>query len=124
MYYAKDAKHINYVDKYSLKIVWSKNIDIPMVINIVPEIRNDYFAFDIPAIVHTELGKRSSIVNPPGFTNTTSIADTETGRILWKARVEGVNPIVTRTVLADNNMAFIKTAAGTVFVVKWANKGK
>ncbi len=122
MYYAKDAKHITYVDKYSLKIVWSKHIDRAMLINIVPEISNDYFAFDIPAIVHTELGKRSSIVNPPGFTNTTSIADTETGRILWKARVEGVNPIVTRTVLADNNMAFIKTAAGTVFAVKWTNR--
>ena len=121
MYYSKDGKYIHYVDRSNMKIIWSSGIDISLL-DKLPYSVNDYFAFDIPITTHNELGKRTYILDSSGFTDTTYVADVKTGKILWKARIEGDNPIVVRTVLARNNMAFIKTAAGNVFAVKWENK--
>ncbi len=122
LYVSKDFGYLNHRNKCNLSLTWS--FKIGKTWNwILTDIHDDTFTFDAPYSSAYEYGKLSYIWGVHvGLTDTTFAADATTGKILWKARIEGDNPIVVRTVLARNNMAFIKTAAGNVFAVKWENK--
>ncbi len=121
MCFSKDQKHLNYRNKEHLNVMWSLKIS-NVWSAILPDINNYILTFDAPYSPAYEYGKMAYTENRYRFTDTTFAADATTGKILWKARIEGDNPIVVRTVLARNNMAFIKTAAGNVFAVKWTTK--
>lgn len=121
LYFSKDTQHLECRNERDLQKVWSikiSNAGSP----ILPDIQGSLLSSDEPYSAAYEYGKSAYTENRYVFTDTTYVADVKTGKLLWKARVVGANPVVVRTVLSDNDMAFIKTAAGNIFAVKWNGK--